>query len=306
MTYKILCDTSDRAAWLKIRNLGVGASESAVLLGESHWGSPLKLFAQKSGFIPDDDGDAPEYFEIAQEMEPTIQRLFQKRTGLVTFRWQECLQSVEHPFMLATPDSFTAGENGVRIPVELKFVGQAHEADWEAGVPCYYETQVLHQKIVVGAPYGYIGVLSGFGGRAKFMWGKVDANPEKEARIIEACRDFMRRVAANDPPYPTGTDADDEALKRLYPGGVEEDVALPGVLIDVDEEYQRVKAEGEALKVREKELKQTIQAALGNASRGVLPNGVAYTLSRSEVAARVQQVKAYTFTTLRRKAPKER
>jgi predicted phage-related endonuclease len=41
-SYQII-ETADTDDWLEKRKLGIGASEAAVIMGESSWGSPLSL-----------------------------------------------------------------------------------------------------------------------------------------------------------------------------------------------------------------------------------------------------------------------
>lgn len=309
MTYRVVCKVSDRALWLAERAKGITASEIAICAGIAKFSSPLKLFAQKIGAgkwgDEEDDVEMPEHMAIGLALEGSIRNLLadSSRIGKPVHEWQELIAHPTEDWIRATPDAYVM-DGGRRIPVELKTTGSHWASEWDEGVPIYYGSQVQWQMIPDDSPYGYIACLTAkpvF----KLLWGRVERDEELiQNTLIPAGREFMRRIAENDPPYPTGKDEDDEALKALYPEARIESVELPGALLDLDEEYQVVSERLKALGKREAELKQTFKSHIGDARKGILPNGVIWDLNRIEMAARVVNYKAGTQFRLSRKVPK--
>ncbi len=78
--YDVVCDVSDRDAWLESRTDGIGASEIAAVLGESPWMSPLALYASKIGAYERDLSDSePVYW--GTKLEGAIVEAYSERTG---------------------------------------------------------------------------------------------------------------------------------------------------------------------------------------------------------------------------------
>jgi putative phage-type endonuclease len=305
MAYRVICKAADRDLWLAERNNGIGASEIAICAGLARFSSPLKLFAQKTKALEDDpERVLPEHMEIGLALEPTLRTLLAEpsRIGKPVHEWQELLAHEEFDWARCTADGCVLDVE-TKIPTELKTSGSIWASEWAEGVPIYYACQVQWQIFITGAPYGYIGCLTA-SPVLKVLWGRVERDEALIAKLLTAGRDFWRRIQENDPPYPIGVDADDEALKALYPQARIEAVELPGALLDLDEEYQVVTERRKALEKREEELKQTFKSHIGDARKGVLPNGVIWDLNRVQMEARTVVYKAGTQFRLTRKAPK--
>ena len=110
------------------------------------------------------------------------------------------LQSVEYPWLGATPDRVTdSGE-----PVELKTSDRFMADAWADGVPDNYRIQVLVQMIVLGARRGYLAVLHG-GNRPEFY--VIDWDQEVVDQIIRITQTFWYdNVLAQSPPDATTSD----------------------------------------------------------------------------------------------------
>ena len=101
--YKIMYSGDDRAAWLRLRRQGIGASEAACVLGESTYGSPMSVFAEKIS-TEEPVEEQSERMEWGQTLEPVILDEFADRSKRVIQLAGQLLRSVRWPFMQCTLD----------------------------------------------------------------------------------------------------------------------------------------------------------------------------------------------------------
>ena len=73
---KIKLDTCE---WKQFRRTHIGASDAPIIMGESPWSTPLKLYEQKIfGFELEEN----RYMSRGKELEPIALEAFEKDTGL--------------------------------------------------------------------------------------------------------------------------------------------------------------------------------------------------------------------------------
>ena len=198
MTYTILAPEPNTPAWLTARKGLVGASEVACILRLSQWSTPLGIYNDKLN--PNIRDDMSEWQEWGHRLEDAIATWVADNKGLTVLPSPGLLQSVEYPWLGATPDRVT--ERGE--PVELKTSDRFMADQWAEGVPDNYRIQVLVQMIVLGARRGYLAVLHG-GNRPEFFvieWDQVVVD-----QIIAITKDFWQNnVMAKVAPEPTTSD----------------------------------------------------------------------------------------------------
>ena len=198
MTYTILAPEPNTPAWLTARKGLLGASEVACILGLSKWSTPLGIYNDKLN--PNIRDDMSEWQEWGHRLEDAIATWVADNKGLTVLPSPGLLQSVEYPWLGATPDRVT--ERGE--PVELKTSDRFMADQWAEGVPDNYRIQVLVQMIVLGARRGYLAVLHG-GNRPEFFvieWDQVVVD-----QIIAITKDFWQNnVMAKVAPEPTTSD----------------------------------------------------------------------------------------------------
>lgn len=198
MNYTVLTPTANTPEWLTARKQIIGASEVACILGLSKWSTPLGIYLDKLN--PSVSDEMTEWQEWGHRLEDAIARWVGEKQDMIVLPSPGLLQSVEYPWLGATPDRVTdAGE-----PVELKTSDRFMADDWVDGVPDNYRIQVLVQMIVLGARRGYLAVLHG-GNRPEFYvieWDQVVVD-----QIIDITRGFWNdNVLALVPPEPTTSD----------------------------------------------------------------------------------------------------
>jgi putative phage-type endonuclease len=202
-----LSGDSDRETWLEARRHGVGASESAILLGASQWGSPRQIYEEKIG------GDVEpveetEQMRLGKLLEGVILDEVARRADVTIAEKQRLLVSSEHHFMLGTPDAITSDGK----PVEVKNMSFGFdEAEWSEAIPFKYQIQVQHQMILTGAKCALFGALI-YGGR--ILWEWVQEDQALQRQIVAACRAFWTCVERREPPPSVGHRADRSILAR--------------------------------------------------------------------------------------------
>ena len=198
MSYKIITPTANTPAWLRFRKGFIGASEVACILNLSRYSTPLGIYNDK--LSPNVSEDMTEWQEWGHRLEDAIATWVADSQGLTVLPSPGLLQSVEFPWLGATPDRVTdKGE-----PVELKTSDRFMADQWADGVPDHYRVQVLVQMIVLGARKGYLAVLHG-GNRPEFFpieWDQVVVD-----QILTITKDFWQNnVMAKVAPEPSTSD----------------------------------------------------------------------------------------------------
>src|SRR5690606_18938789 len=166
--------------WLTHRNGGVGASEIAILLGASDWGSNLELYYRKLGELKDERSDN-ELMLWGRLLESAIRDETARRAD-VQLAEAPCrlLRSTEHPWAIATPDALTTDLE----PVEVKNLSHGYDPEgWAEQIPEKYYLQCQHQMLVVGAQRCLFGALL-WG--SKLLWEWVPRDEMAIRRIIRA------------------------------------------------------------------------------------------------------------------------
>lgn len=283
------------AGWLNNRRLGLGASESPVILGVSRWGSRHDLFARKLGLL-DDDGEA-EALEWGRRLEGAIlagmagrlsDRESIRRDENVTY------QSRTWPWMTATPDAFVVGEGamnkGYIAVVEAK-QRDRHPDELPPDIYC----QVQHQMAVTGLPEARVGVL--IRGRTLAI-ETVPRDDEFIAKLVPACRRFWDQVTAKElPPDPDETVATARALLAIYPQDGGATVELGGDMKHVSDALLAAKEQRAAIEGDVRALQNKLRQAIGAATFAKLPDGTVWSLKT--VAKKAHEVKATSYRQLR-------
>lgn len=265
--YTTICASTDRSAWLAARDEFLTASDISTVLGLNEYDSPLALYCRKVGTLP--EKDQTEAMEMGLELEPTIIRIYQRRTTREVRPAGFLLQSNAHPWLAATLDAWTV--KSVDVPLECKAPGFARTDDWDEGVPSYYLPQVQAQMLVTGCDEASVAAL--IGGQ-RFRWCDVQRDDEACRRIVEVGYEFWCRVREGRPPEPTGMDADDEAIRALFPNEkANETVTLGENACLWTRRCEEIDEQLKSLNKERSEVRQHIKSTIGECRWGVLPDG---------------------------------
>jgi putative phage-type endonuclease len=196
--------------WKKWRHLGLGGSDSPIVMGDSEFMTPLELFEQK--ILPEPPEESSNFVtDRGNEFEPKIRDLYNM---LVDKNYEPALRVMaDFPFMRCSLD----GLDGDQI-IEIKTAGKADHAGVKQGiVPKKYRAQIQHCLMVSGAK------------RCIYLsyndpeWNKsvnienlaiisVEPDPEYQAQILAACDQFWNQHVMKKKP-PTLSQDDYAMLK---------------------------------------------------------------------------------------------
>ena len=259
--------------WLATRIGGVGSSEVAALFGmcPESWahGTPLKLYAHKTGVAPPvDETDA---MLLGKLQEPVVARLTELKLPGIRVQapppWT-VFRLRSDPRVMASIDRLTIEEDGVRV-LELKtadfFAGEAwRDEDDEPCVPMHYQLQVQAQMHVLGIKRARLAAMVG---RTFLPPFQIEYEPEVGAEIERRIAAFWKCVEERRPPE--AGDRDFEAVAWIHPDGKKGKVvnlaAEAKELVADWDEQRRIKKEAErrilAIKTMVGELMQDAEVA---------------------------------------------
>ena len=246
--------------WLEYRNMGIGGSDVAPLLGISKWKSPLELWLEKTGRNEDlvQENEAMTWGHI---MEPVLRNHFADVTGKAVVEVNAILQHPNYPFMLANVDGVTVDDNGNPAILEIKTASEYKRAEWESGAPIYYQTQIQHYLLVTGLEKAYCAVL--IGGNT-FRIHTVSADKDVQRMLIALESEFWDKVVRDVRPDVDGSDAATDFLNKMYRGGNKEVITLPDTALDLIEQYHAASEDEDAAKTRKQEAANRLKELLGN------------------------------------------
>lgn len=266
-----------RDDWLAIRKQGIGSSDAAAAVGLNPYQSPLELWLVKThrdGGLPKvdpNDETSPMYWGTL--LEHIVAAHYTKRTGNKVRRINAILQ---HPdpdkaWMLANIDREVIGADDVQI-LECKTAGINGARLWRDGVPEYVQIQVQHQLAVTGKAAADVAVL--LGGQ-ELRIHRIERDEALIARLVELERQFWRYVETDTPPPADGSDSADAALRCLYPEDHGQSVDFTGdsKLSATFADWMAVREVIAANEAMEAQLKQTLQQAMGDATKALFETG---------------------------------
>lgn len=264
----------DRTKWLAARRAGLGASETATILGLNDFATPLSVWNEKMSTAAPEERDIGPKARWGQILEDTVARQVSKeylaKDGLKIAPTPGLLRHPDHPWMLATldrlvvPRSSKERERAVSI-LEVKTTGGwNYRHHWLDGVPpAYIQVQVQQQLAVSGLPYALVGCLvDGYDLREPV---RIDRDETVIEQIITyAGQWWEQHVVAG--VRPEATFADRSIMHEVYPG----DAGLPSVIADDDLEthlglYDHHRTQEREHKERKERAQFEVQKRMGDA-----------------------------------------
>ena len=248
----------DHNKGLRTRDMGIGGSDAAVIMGLNPYKSPYQLWMEKTGQAAPPDLSGNPYIYWGTKNEANIADWFQEETGKKV-RKLGTLQNRTYPFMLANVDRQVLGENA---GLEIKTAGVRHYKEWKGDeIPDAYYCQCLHYMAVTGSDYWYIAVL--LGGNES-MWKRIDRNEEDVQTLMSKEREFWSLVQTHTAPPIDGSVSCAQALAGRY-HGEDKTIVLPDDAAQIIDDLRGDKEILEQLKaqitLRENQLKDMLGEA---------------------------------------------
>ncbi len=211
MYTKIPLTDMSREEWLNLRRTGIGGSEAGAVCGLNPFSSPMKVYRDKTGGVPEElDNEA---VRQGHDLEEYVAQRFTEATGLKVRRSNYMYRSIENPFMIADVDRLVIGE---AAGLECK-TASAYSADkWKDGkVPLHYAIQCYHYMAVTGKRVWYIAaVILG----QQFVCRKLEWDDALIKEMIGQEQDFWRNyVEKGILPAPDGSNVCNDVLAQYFP-----------------------------------------------------------------------------------------
>lgn len=188
--------------WLLQRKKGIGGSDAAAVLGESHWKTPYEVYCDKinDSVTESKEGEDNIPMLIGTACEPYIREEYERITGrkVATPSWK---QHETIPYIVGTVDGIA--EDRV---VEIKTA----RTEWEE-VPAYYYLQVQHYMMLYGLQKADVVALFLLNYKVRIY--EIEANIEVQEQMKKIYAAFWHKVETRTPPEPT-TPAD---IRKIYP-----------------------------------------------------------------------------------------
>ena len=183
------------------RHEGLGASDSAIIMGYSSYKTPYQLYLEKIGDI-ESDNEVNEQQYWGNEIEPLILRRFALEND-VKVTTPDTVYHPDYPFIFANLDGWIESENAV---IEAKCANSFQRKEWDMaltdGIPLVYLIQVAKQCLITNATRGYCAVLIGGMEYKQFIYER-DASLEE--LILKADIEFWNCIQTRMPPDPIST-----------------------------------------------------------------------------------------------------
>lgn len=287
---------ANREDWLAQRKeLGVGGSESAAVLGLSPYSCAAQVFYEKLGLARSRKFTSLPMI-IGNEDEDKIARLWSHydadkgvesipvnyEAGKVIRRPNKLSRIIvnpDMPYLFANPDRlFKQGKQ--RAILEIKTINHWEAQKWESGVPIHYIVQIQHYMMVCKVKYAELAILES---NSRIDVIPFETSKEIQQRIQDKCQQFWtdvtaaRRILAEGGheldiqhlvPPPDGSEAYTEFLKEKYRDGVKDTEAVVSAT-DADltnlAEYLMLRDEQDALQRQVALREQMLRERLGDA-----------------------------------------
>lgn len=249
---------------LENRHTFIGGSEIAAIMGLSRWGTPLSVWAKKTG-NDTEEFVSNEAIEMGIRLEQTVAELFTEKSGIKVRRDSRDFEHTHYPYLKAHIDRWIIG-GGV---LECKTCTAFKDKEWSGDeTPAEYFLQVNWYLGILGQKLGYIAVL--IGGQ-KFIYKKVEFSQKLFDKQVKCAVDFwLDFVLPEIPPVAMGGDSDtlqmllgdhsDEVRKII---GGDDELEFNDLMITRMEASAQIKEIEEEKDIAENKLRQLIGGDLG-------------------------------------------
>ena len=152
------------AKWLEWRNKGIGASDAPVIMGQSPWKTPYKLWLEKTTGQSDFQGN--EATERGHALEAAARECAEKQLHRLFI--PDCKEHQKHSWMRASLDGISMDQEilEIKCPYKPNRLDSDHQKTKEGKIPEKYWPQLQHQLEVYGASKGWYFSFDGHEGVA--------------------------------------------------------------------------------------------------------------------------------------------
>ena len=234
MITKICTKNMTREDWLAERRKSIGGSEVGAIMGLNRYQSPVLVWANKLGIVP--DAEPNEAMIQGTDLEEYVAERFTRLTGKKVRRCNYILRNDDYPHMHANVDRLVRGESA---GLECKTASALSVSKFKGGdfLTSYYAQCVAYMAVtelpvwylavvVLGKEFKVFKMVRDGQGTSKPDWCEsvtVIDDAEFDA-IKSSVADFWQHVENETMPEIDGSKATSDALTAMYPGGDTPDI----------------------------------------------------------------------------------
>lgn len=252
----------DREEWLKLRKGYIGGSDAGSVVGLNPYKSPYTLWAEKTGKIPEFEGNLTT--EVGAYLEEFIAKLFERETGKKVRRKNKMLVNDKYPFACADVDRVVVGENAI---VEIKSTNSfpAMKKLKNGEYPEQWYCQETHYLGVGEYDRAYLAVLINC---REFKIFVLERDEDEIKALMLAEKTFYNENVKKDVPPPAdGASSTSETISTLYPESNDETVSLMAYEADL-KQYMFYTSHIKEVEKQKDEVANRIKAFMGESGKG--------------------------------------
>lgn len=247
--------------WCDQRELAVGGSEVASVMGFGRFDSKFSLWHRKLNLIaPVADNDVMEWGRI---LEPVVAAKFAAAHPELTVRRTGTFTRKDHEYQIASPDRDLRYPDGQHVPLEIKTAYD--DTDWGRPgtdeIPLYYRSQCIWYLDVLRQPWCDVAVLIGGSDYREYRveYDQADADLMRAAAV-----EFVDSLVRYDRPDIDAHSATYDTLRELHPEIEQVDIEID---TDLAATYCHARADLKTAENAEQYAKSLLADAMGTARR---------------------------------------
>lgn len=146
--------------WLESRKSGIGGSEAGAILGLNKYENQTTIAMNKLAVKPQPEKDAESQYtlDFGHMLEALMLRLYEAKSGNVTYTDRHQYNHPHFPYMLADCDGFAITPEGEPILLELKSYNYNLKDQWKSGI--YGEGGIVKNAEYIAQVRHYLSVLN--------------------------------------------------------------------------------------------------------------------------------------------------
>lgn len=225
----------------------LGGGDIAALMGVNPWRTPLDVYLQKTGQVPESapDPEREKRFRRGKLMEPVVLEMMRQDFGIEVVATNHRYRDPEFPFLAAEIDFEWHRGDGVLMNGEIKTVhpfaqGKWGEAETEE-IPIEYAAQSMFGLMIAGRDVCQYGVLFGSDNLQLYHVLRDDETIANMRALAVAF--WNDHVLARVPPAPVTA----EDLRKLWPKPTREEIIATPEIRSVLAEHRAL---GEEIRIR--------------------------------------------------------
>lgn len=278
----VLPSTASREEWLEARRGGICSSDMPPLLEVTEYGTPVHVYYEKSGELPELDAGEAAFW--GNQHEDTVARVWAMRNRSA-IRKVGLIGQDDAPWRMCTLDRRVTvcplnRETTEACALEVKTRSAFLAGKWKREIPDDVLGQVLWQILVTGYSHIHVAVLIGGNDYRQATVYRADYEELIADLATVGDRFWHEHVVPRRAPRPSGNPAAlVEVYDALHPmrGGDPAFLDRDLVAFEAAQEYLAAGTDEKAAVLRKDTAKAVLIGALGDADTGVMGDLIACT-----------------------------